>query len=245
MTSEEFERRNRERIQQMAEDSQLRGASRHWFVKSVEHEYSYHFSWMGLPIIQYPQDIVAMQEIIWSVRPEVIVETGVARGGSLVYYASLLELIGGSGQVIGIDVDIRKENLAAIDAHPMRQRISLVTGSSTAADVVDQVRALTAGRRSVMVVLDSNHAHDHVLRELEVYSPLVTKGSYLIVFDTVIETIPEVSRGDRSWHPGNSPLTAVREFLKGNDRFEVDTTIDAKLQISVAPSGYLKCLRDL
>ena len=244
MSGDDFDQRNADHIGRMAADGPLREASQRWFVESLKHEYSYHFTWMGRPIIQYPQDIVAMQEIIWAVRPAVIVETGVARGGSLVFYASMLELIGGPGRVIGIDVDVRSHNARAIAEHSMSRRITIVRGSSVDADVVGRVRSEIGDQRPVMVVLDSDHTHDHVLRELELYSPLVTAGSYLVVFDTVIETIPEVARPDRSWRPGNSPLSAVREFLKQTDRFEVDRIIDAKLQISVAPSGYLKCLRD-
>jgi cephalosporin hydroxylase len=241
---DDFEQRNQEHIKRMSDDLQFREAGRRWFVQSLRHEYSYHFTWMGRPIIQYPQDIIAMQEIVWSVKPKVIIETGIAHGGSLVFYASLLELIGGPGSVVGVDVDIRPKNRKALDDHPMRRRMTLIEGSSIAEEVVDRVATEAAGRKPVLVVLDSHHSHAHVLRELQLYSPLVTKESYLVVFDTVIETIPEVSRADRPWRPGDSPLSAVHDFLKTTDRFEVDHAIDAKLQISVAPSGYLRCVRD-
>ena len=241
---DEFEERNRQHIARMAADTQLHELSRRWLVQSLEHEYSYHFRWMGLPIIQYPQDIVAIQEIIWSVRPEVVIETGIARGGSLVFYASLLQLIGGTGAVIGVEVDLRPDNRRAIDAHPLRSRIQIIDGSSVSAEVAGRVREAVGQRRPVLVILDSNHTHDHVLRELELYSGLVTRGSYLIVLDTIVELLPEASRADRPWSRGNSPLSAVQEFLRSSDRFEVDHDLDAKLQLSMAPSGYLRCVRD-
>ena len=199
---------------------------------------------MGVPIIQYPQDIVALQEIIWRVRPNVIVETGIAHGGSLILSASLLELLGGDGRVVGVDVEIREHNRAVIEAHPMMKRITLIEGSSTDPAVVKRVQESTRGRGPVLVLLDSNHTHQHVADELKLYSPLVTKGSYLIVFDTVIEDLPAAGRSDRPWGPGNNPKTAVREFLRGTDRFTVEVDIENKLMITVAPEGYLRCVRD-
>lgn len=239
-----FEQRNRVHIARMAADTDLRELSRRWLARSLTHEYSYHFRWMGLPIIQYPQDILAIQEIIWSVRPEVVIETGIARGGSLVFYASLLELIGGAGSVVGVEVDLRPENREALNVHPMRKRITIIEGSSIAGEVLERVSAAVGDRRPVVVILDSHHTHQHVLRELELYSRFVTSGSYLVVLDTVVELLPEASRNDRPWKMGNSPLTAVREFLQRSNRFRVDEDIDTKLQISVAPSGYLKCFSD-
>ena len=228
----------------MASDPELAALARALFLKSCQYKYSYHFSWLGRPIIQYPQDILAVQELVWRVRPELIVETGVAHGGSLVLYASLLELIGGPGRVVGIDVDIRPHNREAIQQHPMFRRISLIEGSSIDASVAAQVRAMAAGCRRVLVSLDSNHTHEHVLGELRLYSPLVTRDSYLLVFDTVIEDMPEDSFPNRSWGKGNNPKTAVREFLRTNDRFVVDREIEAKLLITVAPEGYLRCVKD-
>lgn len=239
----EFEVRNRQKIAELGADKRLSEVSREWFERSSRLEYPYHFTWMGLPIIQFPQDIVAMQEIIWRVQPDLIVETGVARGGSVVFYASLLELIGGNGRVIGIDVDIRAPNRAAIEASPFFKRIDLIEGSSTAPAVVERVRT-AAGATRVLVSLDSNHTHAHVLDELNAYAPCVTKGSYLVVFDTSIEQLPPDVLGDRPWTPGNSPATAVRAFLETTDRFVVDTGIDHKLLISEAPGGYLECVKD-
>ena len=240
----EFERRNEEIINQMEANSELRQKGIEFLSHANAYEYSYHFTWMGRPIIQYPQDIVATQELIWSVKPDLIIETGIAHGGSLILSSSILELIGGDGSVVGIDIDIRPHNRKAIEEHPMFKRITLIEGSSISDQVASQVQALAEGKKKVMVFLDSNHAHDHVLKELELYSPLVTKGSYLVVFDTVIQDLPEGSFPDRPWDRGSNPKTAVWEFLKSNSRFEIDHKIDAKLLVSVAPDGYLKCIAD-
>ena len=213
-------------------------------MESFRHEYSYHFRWLGVPIIQYPQDIVALQEIIWRIQPDAIVETGIARGGSLIFSASMLELLGGDREVVGVDIDIRHHNRIAIETHPLAKRISMIEGSSVDKEVVDAVRRKVEGRERVLVILDSNHTHDHVLKELRLYSPLVTAGSYLIVFDTVVEQMPDEFWGDRPWGKGDNPLTAVHAFLEETDRFEIDSEIHTKLQITVAPDGYLRCVRD-
>jgi cephalosporin hydroxylase len=231
-------------IAAMAADTDTRRLSRALFDRSCEFRYSYNFSWMGRPIIQYPQDIIALQEIIWSVKPQLIVETGVAHGGSLVFLASMLELIGGEGRVVGVDIEIRPHNRQAIEEHRMASRITLVEGSSTDAAVVSEVHALAEGRRPIMVILDSNHSHAHVLKELQAYAPLVTNGSYLVVFDTVVEDMPADAFPNRPWGRGNSPKTAVREFLASTTRFAIDHEIDGKLLLTVAPDGYLKCVGD-
>jgi len=220
----------------------MQAATRDFFLRSCDYKYSYNFSWLGRPVIQYPQDLIAMQEIIWAVKPRLIVETGIAHGGSLVFHASLLELVGGEGEVLGIDVEIRPHNRQALEQHPLFKRISLIEGSSTDAAVAGQVRERC--RPPVLVVLDANHTHAHVLKELELYAPLVTRGSYLVVFDTVVEDMPAGCFPDRPWGPGNNPRTAVRAFLETTDRFVVDREIEEKLQITVAPGGYLKCIKD-
>jgi cephalosporin hydroxylase len=213
---------------------------------SIRAGYSYNFSWMGRPIIQYPQDIVAMQEIIWRVQPDLIVETGIAHGGSLIFSAAMLELNAACGgpadaRVLGLDIDIRAHNRSAIEAHPMFRRISMIEGSSIAPEIVEQVRQAAAGKRSVLVCLDSNHTHAHVLAELQAYAPLVTVGSYCVVFDTIVEDLPESLFPDRPWGPGDNPKTAVHEFLKAHGtNFEIDRDVDNKLLVSVAPDGYLK-----
>lgn len=245
---EKFLRECAEEIAIQGADPELARASRAWFDAANAKKYSYHFQWLGRPIIQYPQDIVAMQEILWSVQPDVVIETGIARGGSLIFYASMLELnaaCGGPGDafVLGIDVDIRAHNRAAIEAHPMAKRIRMIEGSSVAPDVVARVKAEAAGRQRVLVSLDSNHTHDHALAELEAYAPLTSVGSYCVVFDTVIEDMPAELSSNRPWSRGNNPKTAVREYLKTHSEFEIDRRIDHQLLLSVAPEGYLKRVR--
>ena len=215
-----------------------------WMKESVEEKYSYNFTWMGRPIIQYPQDILAMQELIWSIQPDLIIEAGIAHGGSLIFSASMLELNAACGgpsdaYVLGIDIDIREHNRKAIESHPLSTRITMIEGSSIDSDVVNQVVVASQGKKSVLVLLDSNHSGDHVLAELEAYAPLTTVGSYCVVFDTVIEDLPPESSADRPWGPGNSPKTAVHKYLETHDDFIIDHTIDARLLISVAPEGYL------
>jgi cephalosporin hydroxylase len=244
MIPADFENDNKKNIHDMRNDDELAGLTKKWFDLSSKYQYSYHFSWMGRPIIQYPQDILAMQELIWLVKPDLIIETGIAHGGSLVFSASMLELIGGTGKVLGIDIDIRPHNRVEIEKHPMFRRITMLEGSSTDPDIVREVQAFSRGMKKIMVVLDSLHTHDHVAQELNLYSPLVSRGSYLVVFDTVIEDMPDNAFPNRSWGKGNNPKTAVREFLKRNNRFIIDKDIEDKLLITVAPDGYLKCVRD-
>jgi cephalosporin hydroxylase len=235
---------NQANLQRMAGDATLRREARELFIGACRYRYSYNFSWLGRPIIQFPDDIVAMQEIIWRVKPDLIVETGIAHGGSLILWASLLHLLGGDGQVVGIDVEIRPANRSEIEGHPLSSRITMIEGSSVDAAVVERVHDLARARQRALVVLDSNHTHDHVARELELYSPFVRRGSYLIVMDTVVEEMPADFYPDRPWGPGNNPKTAVEAFLKSNNRFEVDQEIDGKLLMSVAPGGYLRCIKD-
>lgn len=231
-------------VEAMAADRELRAAATEFFLRSCEHRYSYNFTWLGRPIIQYPQDIVALQEIVWRTKPDVIVETGIAHGGSAVLFASLLQLLGGSGRVVAVDIDIRAHNRAAIESHPLAPRITLIEGSSVDGSIAQRVRAAAAGAHNVMVVLDSNHTRAHVRAELELYAPLVRKGGYLVVMDTVVEHMPPDSFPDRPWGKGDNPMTAVGEFLALNPRFEVDREIDDKLLVSVAPGGYLRCVAD-
>lgn len=235
----EFDTRNREMVDKMAASGTALDVSQEWMRATYAYEYSYHFEWMGMPIIQYPQDVVALHELIWSVKPTVIVETGIARGGSLVFYASMLQLVGG-GSVIGVDIDIRAHNRAALEAHPMFDHITLIEGSSIEGGTVDQIRARIGVNDRVMVVLDSHHTHDHVLAELDLYAPLVSPGSYLVVFDTIVDELPSEASSHRDWGPGNSPLTAVEAFLEANPDFGVDEQITDKLLITAARGGYLR-----
>ena len=225
-------------------DPKVREATLDWVATIAPHKYAYNFTWLGRPIIQFPQDLAAMQEIIWETKPDIIIETGIAHGGSLIFYASIQQLLASNGRVLGIDIDIREHNRAEIESHPMFDRIDMIQGSSIDESIAAQVSEAASSADRVMVVLDSNHTHEHVLRELELYAPLVTKNCYLVVCDTLIEMMPEGSFPDRLWGKGNNPATAVSAFLGSTDRFQVDTGIDAKLQISVAPGGYLKCVTD-
>lgn len=235
-------------IESLGQDRDVQALSRIWLREITPHKYPYNFSWMGRPIIQLPQDIIAMQELIWSVQPDLIIETGIAHGGSLIFSATMLELNAACGgpknaEVLGVDIDIRSHNREAIEAHPMFRRISMIQGSSIAPEIIDEVRAKAAGRQRVLVCLDSNHTHDHVLGELRAYAPLASIGSYCVVFDTLIEDMPAQMFQDSPWGPGNSPKTAVWEFLKTHPEFQIDKQIDHKLLISVAPDGYLKRVR--
>lgn len=236
-----FEAECQAEIAAQGQDEHLKGLARDFFNESAKHKYSYHFSWMGRPIIQLPQDMLAMQEIIWRVKPDLIVECGIAHGGSIIYYASLLELQG-HGEVLGIDRDIRPHNREAIESHPMSKRISMIEGSSIDEATIAQVRAIAEGKK-VILVLDSNHTHDHVLAELRAYAPLVAVDSYCVVMDTVVEDMPAEFFPDRPWGPGDNPKTAVWEYLKENTDFEIDQQMQDKLLLSVAPDGYLRRVR--
>ena len=239
-----FEREIRKRIDANSKNSTFRQLSAAWMRAADTALYEYNFSWLGRPIIQLPHDMIAMQELIWKTRPDLIVETGIAHGGSLIFYASILELMGGNGLVVGIDIDIREHNRKEIEKHPMFKRIVMLEGSSVDERIMKQTFDYAEGRKQVLVSLDSNHSHDYVLQELELYSPLVSKGSYLIVFDTSIEDMDEDAYPDRPWGKGNNPRTAVWEFLGKNDRFEIDKEIEYKLLVTSAPDGYLRCVRD-
>lgn len=236
-------------------DAALRAASLQWNIDTAHYRYTYNFRVLGRPIIQFPQDMVALQELIWKIRPDLIIETGIAHGGSLILSASMLALLDycdavEAGQtldpktprrrVLGIDIDIRAHNRAAIEAHPMAHRIDMLQGSSIAPEIVAEVHKRATGHDRVMVILDSNHTHEHVLAELDAYAFLVNSGSYCVVFDTVIEDLPAGMYPDRPWDVGNNPKTAVREFLSRNHNFEVDEDMEAKLLITVAPGGYLR-----
>jgi cephalosporin hydroxylase len=231
-------------IQNLHDDPDVQALSRIWLREIAPYKYAYNFTWMGRPIIQFPQDMLAMQEIIWNLKPDLIIETGIAHGGSLIFHASMLELVGEDADVLGIDIDIREHNRIEIEKHPMFKRITLIEGSSVDDETTQKVFDFAKNKQRIVVILDSNHTHEHVLKELEIYSQLVTKNSYLIVFDTLVEDMPDSLSGDRPWGKGNNPKTAVWEFLKNNDRFEIDKKIESKLLITVAPDGYLKCIKD-
>lgn len=239
-----FDDEVRMRIDANARNRELCEAADHFMRASTQPKYSYNFSWLGCPIIQYPQDLVAMQEIIWRTRPELIIETGIAHGGSLIFSASMLELnalCGGpaSARVLGIDIDIRAHNRAAIESHPLARRIHMIQGSSIAADTIAAVRQLASQSSNILVCLDSNHTHEHVLAELEAYAPLTSIGNYCVVFDTVVENLPGQMWTDRPWGPGNNPKTAVWKYLETHPEFQIDQRVHQQLLITVAPDGYL------
>jgi cephalosporin hydroxylase len=254
----DFEKEVAERIAAISTDQQLCESATAFLNASAISKYSYNFFWQGRPIIQYPQDMVAMQELIWSIKPDLIIETGIAHGGSLIFSASMLAQLDmceaieagktldpkiSQRKVLGIDIDIRAHNRSAIEAHPMASRIQMIQGSSIAPEIIEQVHAIAANYSRVLVCLDSNHTHDHVLAELEAYAQLTSKDSYCVVFDTLIEDMPADMFPDRPWSPGNNPKTAVWEYLKTHPEFEIDKSIQHKLLITVAPDGYLKRIR--
>lgn len=242
---EQFEIERQARIEQLGKDTEFQKSSQNWLEQSMRKQYVYNFSWMGRPIIQNPIDMMAMQELLWQVKPDIVIETGIAHGGSIIFSASMLELIAASGGnpdafVVGIDIDIRQHNKDEILQHPMAKRITMLEGSSTSSEIVAQVKQLSQGKSKVMVFLDSNHTHEHVLAELEAYAPLVSKDSYCVVFDTFVEDVPADVFDQRPWSPGNSPKTAVYEYLKTHPEFVIDKNMQHKLQITVAPDGFLK-----
>ncbi|MGN6479263.1 cephalosporin hydroxylase family protein [Luteibacter sp.] len=264
---QQFELERARDIDSQGKDEALKRATADWLLQTLPHRYSYHFTALGRPIIQYPQDMVAMQELIWSVRPDLIIEAGIAHGGSLILSAAMLALIdycdaaaagevldpsASRSRVLGIDIDIREHNRSAIESHPMAHKIQMIQGSSVDSEVIEQVHKIAANHERILVVLDSNHTHEHVLAELEAYAPLTSQGSYCIVFDTVVEDLPADMYPDRPWAPGNNPKTAVWAYLDGLRSspskaadgaplaFDIDTTIQDKLLVTVAPDGFLR-----
>jgi cephalosporin hydroxylase len=237
-----FERERRDAAQRMAADRELAQAALEVNVAADKHDWSYQWSWLGLPVIQMPPDIIALQEVIWENRPQLVIETGIARGGSLVLYASILELIG-EGEVLGIDIDIRAHNREAIESHPLGRRIRMVEGSSLDEAVLADARRAAEAVERVMVVLDSDHSHDHVLAELRAYAGLVTVGQFLMVADTFVEDIPVQEHRRRAWGPGDNPATALRAWLDETGGFEPDPFVNAKLLLTASPGGYLRRVR--
>lgn len=250
-----FQQEVLENIKSLGEDLDLQALSRVWVREISPHKWAYNFSWLGRPAIQFPNDAWAIQELIWQIRPDLIIETGIAHGGSLIFSASMLALLDmcdaiesgatlnpkeSKRKVLGIDIDIRSHNRAAIEAHPMASRIQMIQGSSIAPEIIEQVRQVARGYQRILICLDSNHTHDHVLAELEAYAPLSSVGSYCVVMDTLVEDMPKKMFPDRPWGPGDNPKTAVWEYLKNHPEFEIDRSIQHKLLITVAPDGYLK-----
>ena len=259
MSNEVFKKECIDEIHLISKDKELKNLSLEWLIKGYKYKYSYHFSHLGRPIIQYPQDIIAIQELIWEIKPDLIIETGIAHGGSLILSASMLALLDlheaieskknlnplkSSRKVLGIDIDIREHNRKEIEKHPMFSRIQMIEGSSIAPNIILEVKEIAKNYNNILVFLDSNHTHDHVLKELEAYAPLTSVNSYCVVFDTIVEDMPNNTYPDRPWGPGDNPKTAVNEYLKNHKEFEIDRKITDKLLITVAPDGYLKKIKD-
>lgn len=231
-------------IAAMGRDEALRQKSLDWMLHADRYKYTYNFTWMGRPIIKFPSDMIIQQEIMWRLRPDLVIETGIAHGGSIIFTASMMEMMGIEGSVVGIDIDIRAHNRELIEAHPMMKRITLLQGSSTEPSILEQVHELATGKRCVMVVLDSLHSHAHVLAELRAYAPLVTLGSYCILPDTFIEFFPKgYYSASRPWDVGDNPYTAMRQYLTETDLFEIDHALSNKALITETIDGYLKRVR--
>ena len=254
----EFEKKVAARLENVPNETMMIEAAAAFVLESTPPKYSYNFSWLGRPIIQYPQDMVAMQEIIWNVKPDLIIETGIAHGGSLILSASMLAQLDiedainngttinpadSNRKVLAIDIDIRAHNKGAIEAHHMSSRIQMIEGSSIDEGIAKQVKEIASEYKNILVFLDSNHTHDHVLSELELYAPLTSVGSYCVVFDTIVEDMPEDMYPNRDWGPGNNPKTAAWKYLADHPEFQVDQALESKILISVAPNGYLKRIK--
>ena len=250
-----FKKEKEERIIRQGNSERLKQLTQQWMIESEKTKYSYNFESLERPIIQYPQDMIAMQEIIWKVKPDLIIETGIAHGGSAIVNASMLAMLDmceaidnnhnlnpkvSNRKVLAIDIDIRKHNFEAVKNHSMSSRIQMIEGSSVSSDIVAQVKEVAKNYKNILICLDSNHTHEHVLAELNAYAPLTSIGSYCVVFDTIIEDMPKNTYPNRPWELGNNPKTAVHEYLKSNSNFEIDKSIQNKLLITVAPDGYLK-----
>jgi cephalosporin hydroxylase len=239
---QEFEASKRRQSAALGQDGEVFRQSLDLLTSLDAYDYSYLWSWMGVPIIQMPADVMATQEVIWDTKPDVIIETGVARGGSVLFMASLLEMIG-KGKVIGVDIDIRAHNRESIETHPMSKRVVLIEGGSVNEDTLMRVKAEIPAGAKVMVVLDSDHSRSHVLAECRAYGPLVTPGCYMVVADTIVghmseETAPK--KRSKLWFQGNEPLSAIQDYMAETDGFEVDEVLNGKLVLSSSPGGYVR-----
>lgn len=238
----EFELFREKNIDSIGKDEKFKKLANEFIIEADKHKYEYNFSWLGRPVIQFPQDVVALQEIIWDIKPDLIIETGIAHGGGLILYASILELIG-KGEVLGIDTDIREHNRKEIEKHGMFKRIKMIEGSSVDKKIFGKVENIAKKHKKILVCLDSLHTHLHVLEELNLYSKLVSKNSYIVVMDTTVELMPKGYHLNRPWDKGNNPATAAKEFLENNKNFIVDENIENKLLITSAPGGFLKRIK--
>lgn len=241
---QEFINERQADIKAMGEDQELRQKSIDWMLHADRYKYTYNFSWMGRPIIKFPSDIVIQQELMWQLKPDLVIETGIAHGGSIIFTSSMMEMMGIEGEVVAVDIDIRKHNKDLIESHPMYKRITMIEGSSIDPAIVEQVRAKTVGKKRVMVVLDSMHSHEHVYQELLAYADMVTVGSYCVLPDTFIEFFPKgYYSHNRPWDVGNNPYTAMKKFMSETDKFEIDKDLTSKSMITETIDGYLKRIK--
>lgn len=241
---QQFQAERNEDIEKMGKDSDLRKKSLDWMLCADKYKYTYNFSWMGRPIIKFPSDIVIQQEIMWKIKPDLVIETGIAHGGSIIFTASMMEMMGIDGEVIGIDIDIRSHNRLEIEKHPMKKRITMFEGNSVDNNIIAEVREIANTKSRVMVILDSLHSHDHVYKELCAYAPMTSIGSYCILPDTFIEFFPKgYYSKTRPWDVGDNPYTAMKEYLAGNNQFEIDHSLTSKAMITETIDGYLKRVR--
>ena len=240
----EFNDEKKIRIKKNQVIKKFQRASSNFLLESIKQKYSYNFTWMGVPIIQIPQDMYQIQEIIWDVKPDLIIETGIAHGGSLIFNASMLAILNSFEQkkrkVIGIDIDLRKHNKDILNKHFLKKYIQTIDGSSIDTKIFKKIKKISEKFKKILVILDSNHTHEHVLEELNLYSQIVSKNSYCIVFDTIIHNMPNDFYSDRDWNKKNNPMTAVNKFLNKNKKFEIDPEINNKLMITMAKNGYLR-----
>lgn len=228
----------------MSQDKDLKKKAMEVLVEADKHRWIHQTKWFGQAILNLPQDMFAIQEIIYRTRPKFIIETGVAWGGSLLFYSTLMEVLGGE-KIIGIDLYMPPDLKERLNSYgKLSSRLALIEGSSVDESTVERVRSITGGSKEVMLILDSYHTHEHVLKELRLYSPFVGKGFYIVCGDTVVEDIPEQTHRTRPWGPGDNPKTALRQFLLENDRFIVDKKTENKLLFTCNPDGYVQCVKD-
>ena len=238
---DKFHEERKNDIKLMEKDTKFKEMSLKWMLHADKYKYTYNFSWLGRPIIKFPSDMMVQQELIWKLKPDLIIETGIAHGGSIIFSASMMEMTGVKGEVVAVDIDIREHNKKLIKKHPMYKRITMYEGSSLDPSIIKKIKQHKKNKKRVMVILDSLHTHEHVLKELKIYTPFVTLGSYCILPDTFIEFFPSgYYSHNRPWDVGNNPYTAMKSFLRKNKKFTIDKQLSSKAMISETIDGYIK-----